>query len=118
MYLTTKKETKNKIVTITLTTEQFTDKENQMLDQLGEPIISINKSYGANGINFSKKIRTGFKVKVRFDINLDKDTDKTAEYIESFLTDVKDQLSQKMYELEDSYNEELKPSCKTDKIDY
>ena len=118
MYLTTKKETRNKIVTITLTTEQFTDKENAMLDQLGEPVITINKSYGANGINFSKKIRTGFKVKVKFDISLDKDSDKTAEYVDSFLEELKEQLSNKMYELESSYNEELKTSCKTEKIVY
>lgn len=118
MKLKVSRTTKNKIVTLTLETTMFTDLENKMLDQLGEPVISFNKPYGSNSINFSKKIRSNFRVKVKFDANLENETDKTAEYIEQFLDELKDKLSDAMNKLEGEYNIELIPKDELIEIKY
>lgn len=117
MNLSIKKTTRNKIVTIELETKDFSTFENQMLDQLGEPEIEFDKSYGSNPIKFKKRIRNGFKVKVRFDIGLD-DSDKTSEYIDEFLEELKEKLSDAMYELSNTYNEDLRSSVETVAIRY
>lgn len=104
------KSTKNKIITVELETIDFSESEMQMLDQLGEPIIDMEKNYGGNTVKFSKRIRTGFKVKVRFDATLEQDTYITTGYIEKFLEAVQDQIELKMGQLLDQYNIELIPS--------
>lgn len=118
MKLKVKRATKNKVITIELETIEFTDKENDMLNQLGEPIVEVDKTYGNNPIKFSKKIRTGFKVKVKFDASLEEDTDKTAEYIENFIEYIQDTMSKLMYDLADEYNEEFIPKEQTFEIEY
>lgn len=118
MKLKVSRSTKNRIVTIALETTGFTDLENKMLDQLGEPVIAFNKPYGSNAINFSKKIRSNFRVKVKFDANLESDTDKTAEYIEQFLDELKEMMSDAMSKLEDEYNIELIPKSELIDIKY
>ena len=55
MDLSIKKTTKNKIVTIELETKNFTSNENIMLDQMGEPEIEFNKSYGAKELEADSK---------------------------------------------------------------
>lgn len=107
MNLKVLRTTKNKVVTIVLETTCFNEDENAMLDQLGEPIISMCNSYGNNAINFSKKIRSNFRVKVKFDANLENDTDKTADFVDQFMDDVKELLSEAMSQLSDEYNEDL-----------
>lgn len=109
MKLKVVRSTKNKIVTLELSTTCFTDLENQMLDQLGEPIIEFDKSYGNNNVKFSKKIRSNFRVKVKFDANLDSDTDITADYIDAFLSELEDKLSEAMFKISDEYNTSLIP---------
>lgn len=118
MKLKVRRSTKNKVVTLELETIDFTEKENDMLNQLGEPIIEIDKSYGNNSIKFAKKIRTGFKVKIKFDANLESDTDITANYIENFLELIQEELAKKMEVLADEYNEELIPKEQTFEIEY
>lgn len=110
MKLKIKKFAKNKMVTIELETFFFTDREKQMLEQLGEPIIEIDKNYGGNSVKFSKRIMTGFKAKAKFDASLEIDTDITAGYVESFLEEVQLQMEQKMEKLQDDYNSDLIPS--------
>ena len=110
MKLRIKKFTKNKMVTIELETFFFSDQEKRMLEQLGEPIIEMDKTYGSNPVKFKKKIMTGFKAKARFDASLESDTDVTAGYIEQFLEDVQNQMEMKMEKLADEYNTELIPS--------
>lgn len=118
MKLSVRRFTKNKMVTIELSTTDFSEKENSMLDQLGEPVIEIDKNYGQNPIKFSKKIRTGFKVKVRFDANLEENTDVTATYIESFIEFLQDEMSLAMSQLEFDYTEELIPQEVMIEIEY
>lgn len=118
MKLRIKKSTKNKVVTIELETFFFTDQETRMIQQLGEPIIEIDKTYGSNPVKFSKRVMTGFKAKAKFDASLESDTDVTAGYIEQFLEDVQTQIEAKMYKLSDEYNDELVPSETTVDINY
>lgn len=109
MKLKINRTTKNKVVTLELSTACFTELENEMLDQLGEPIIEFDKVYGNNTVKFSKKIRSNFRVKVKFDANLDTDTDMTASYIDQFLDELQDRLSDAMYKVSAEYNTSLIP---------
>lgn len=109
MKLKVSRTTKNKVVTLELSTSCFTDLENEMLDQLGEPIIAFDKVYGNNVIKFSKKIRSNFRAKVKFDANLEADTDITADYIEQFLDELQEKLSDAMSKVSDEYNTSLVP---------
>lgn len=118
MKLRVRRATKNKVVTLELETIDFTEKENSMLDQLGEPIIDVDQTYGNNAVKFSKKIRTGFKVKIRFDANLENNTEMTAQYIEQFIEYIQEELAVAMSKLSDEYNDELVPKDQTFEINY
>lgn len=107
MRLKVTRTTKNKVITLELNTQCFTALENEMLEQLGEPIIEIDKNYGSNPVRFSKKIKSNFKVKVKFDSNLDANTDITADLVEEFLEDLQTKLEDAMSKLADDYNEDL-----------
>ena len=107
MRLKVTRTTKNKVITLELSTMCFTELENEMLEQLGEPIISIDRSYGQNPIKFAKKIKSNFKVKVKFDSNLDANTDITANLVDEFLEDIQEELENAMSKLADDYNEDL-----------
>lgn len=109
MRLKVTRTTKNKVITLELSTMCFTDLENEMLEQLGEPVIEIDRNYGNNPIKFSKKIKSNFKVKVKFDSNLDATTDITANLVEEFLEDIQTKLEDAMAKLVDDYNEDLVP---------
>lgn len=109
MKLKVVRTTKNKVVTLELSTSCFTELENEMLDQLGEPVIEFNKSYGNNVVKFAKKIRSNFRAKVKFDANLESDTDITADYIEEFLDELQEKLSDAMSKVSDEYNTSLIP---------
>lgn len=118
MRLKVTRTTKNKVITLELSTMCFTDLENEMLEQLGEPIVSIDKSYGQNPVKFSKKIKSNFKVKVKFDSNLDANTDITASLVDEFMEDIQEKLEEAMSKLEDDYNEDLIPQEKIIEINY
>lgn len=109
MKLRINRTTKNKVVILELSTSCFTEQENEMLDQLGEPIIEFDKSYGNNTIKFAKKIRSNFRLKVKFDANLEPDTDITADYIDEFLDELQEKLSEAMFEKSVEYNTSLMP---------
>lgn len=102
MKLRVLKTINKRIITLELETSHFTPVENKMLDILGEPIISIRKVYGDNlAVELDKKIRTGFKSKVKFDgsdniVAADKACDK-------FLEDLTEELSKTMEKLQDLY---------------
>ena len=118
MILKVSRSTRNKVVTLELSTACFTDSENEMLDQLGEPVIEINKSFGNNPIKFAKKVRSNFRIRVKFDANLECSTDTTADYIEEFLTEIRDQIEDKMSNLLDEYNCELRSRDEILEINY
>lgn len=110
MQLKINKSTRNKIATVELSLVEITFEEEKMLEQYGEPVIAINKSYGANPVNFDKKLRKGFKVRTKFDYNLDSDMSKTNDYIESFIEDVRSQVTEAMIKLKDEYLDDQAPS--------
>jgi hypothetical protein len=68
MQLKYDKQIKNQIITIELETTNFTIRENAALERFGEPVVSFEKVYdGDFPVSFNKKIKTGFKVRVKFD---------------------------------------------------
>ena len=67
MRLKVTRTTKNKVITLELATMCFTELENEMLEQLGEPIISIDKNYGQNPVKFAKKIKSNSFIFVKED---------------------------------------------------
>lgn len=68
MQLKFEKSIKNRVITIDLETANFTRRENQALDRFGEPVIKFEKMYnGLHPVQFEKRIRSGFKLKLRFD---------------------------------------------------
>lgn len=102
MKLKVLKSINKRIITLELETTHFTPVENKMLDILGEPIISFKKVYGDNlGVELEKKIRTGFKVKVKFD-----GTDNIVladEACDKFLEDLSEELAKAMEKMKDIY---------------
>lgn len=108
---------KNKKVKILLETIEFSQKENQILDQLGEPLITLEKAYGANMIKITdRKIRSGFKPKVEFDGNLEKSMEACAEQIDKFKEDIQNLLVETMDKLSDDYSSDLAVTTETVEI--
>ena len=66
MQLKYTKSIKKRVITIELETTGFTTNEAKALDLLGEPEVVLEKNYaGGFPVSINKKIRTGFKVKVK-----------------------------------------------------
>lgn len=82
---------KRAIITVEIETINFTNLENKMLDQFGEPVFDFEEVYaGEFAVSIHKKIRTNFKVKVRFDGT--KDIDKASLAVNTFIYDVKEKV--------------------------
>lgn len=118
MKLRISRSTRNKIVTLELETVAFTDKENRMLDQLGEPVIEIDKTYGNHPVKFSKKIRTNFRLRIRFDGNLDLNTDITGDLINEFQEELETKLSDAMTNLLNNYSDDFNTKEEVIEIKY
>jgi len=68
MQLRYNNQIKNKVITIELETTNFTIRENAAIERVGEPVVRFEKVYdGGFPVSFNKKIKTGFKVRVKFD---------------------------------------------------
>nr|DAV25239.1 MAG TPA: hypothetical protein [Caudoviricetes sp.] len=104
MKLKVQKSISKRIINLEIETASFTPDENKMLDILGEPIIKFEKIYGDNlAVSFEKRIRTGFKIKVRFDgteniVAADAACDK-------FLEDLPEELAKAMEKLKMLYDD-------------
>lgn len=82
---------KNSIILVELETINFCGVENNMLDQFGEPVFHLEKMYQNEfAVSIHKKIRSNFKVKVRFDGS--QDIDKASLAANEFIDEVKDAL--------------------------
>lgn len=91
---------KRSVITVELETVNFCTVENQMLDQFGEPVLHFEKCYfGEFAVSIHKKIRTNFKVKVRFDGT--KDIDKASTAVNQFIDEIKEALPLLMEEFMD-----------------
>ena len=118
MKLAITKSTKNRVISLELETVEFSATENDMLDQMGEPEIVFEQDYGNTSVKFNKKIRSNFKVRVKFDVNLESDPMKTAEYIDEFQDDIVNALQDALTKVKDSYLTDFKPIKKTIEIKY
>lgn len=111
---------KNKIITIELETTNFTKRENLALERFGEPIVKFEKEYnGGFPVSFEKRIKTGFKVRVKFDgtNNLQAATNAANQFFE----DIQEKLREEMEVLMDklhSFEVEFKPASGLLDIDY
>ena len=67
------------IITIELETINFTKRENELLDQFGEYIFDFENVYqGDFAVSIHKKVRSNFKLKIRFDGSKNEETMKKA----------------------------------------
>lgn len=103
---------KNKVITVELETANFTAKENTALERIGEPIIKFEKMYdGGFPVQFEKKIKTGFKIRVKFDGSEDLQGATLA--ANQFLEDIQEKLENEMSILMDKlidHESEFKPA--------
>lgn len=85
-------------------TTNFSRQELMALDELGEPVISIEKMYlGKYPVSFSKTIRTGFKLRVSFDGQ--DDIEEAAEAMNIFYEELKTIMRTEMEKLMDTYDD-------------
>lgn len=95
---------KNRIITVELETTHFTQKEVNALEKFGEPLIAIEKVYRQSfPVKVEKRIRTGFKIKVKFDGT--EDMQEAVEAANAFIEDVTELLTESMSELIDQLDE-------------
>ena len=91
---------RNKVIIIELETTNFTKRENEALDRFGEPVVKLEKVYdGGFPVNFEKKIKTGFKLRVKFDGS--KDLQAATDAANLFFEEIQEVLSQEMSSLMD-----------------
>lgn len=104
MRLKYEKTVKNNIITLTLETFDFDKKENTALDQFGEPEISFEKQYlGKYNVAFTKKLRSNFRVKVKF--NGTDDIETAAEAANLFLEELEELLQETISEYVDKLSD-------------
>lgn len=104
MQLRYEKSIKNRVITLELETASFLSREVQALEKFGEPLVGIEKMYRSKyPVSFEKKIRTGFKVKVKFDGR--DDVNEAAEAANEFFEEIQEVLTDKMAEIMDKLDE-------------
>lgn len=104
MKLKVQKSINKRIITLEIETTSFTTEENKMLDILGEPVIRFEKIYGENlAVSLEKRIRTGFKAKIKFDGTENIVAADTA--CDKFLEDLPEELSNVMEKLKMLYDD-------------
>ena len=103
-------------IVVELETDAFTSREAMALNMLGEPLLEFQKTYhGDFTVAIAKKIRTEFKIKVRFDGTKDFEAANTAAM--EFLDDIQEALHRVMDNLMDRYlDQEFPPTQGTFKI--
>lgn len=106
MQLQITKTIKKKVITLELETISFTNIENTMLDELDEPVINYEKAYHSTAVQISRKIRSGFKAKIKFDGNIDT-MDIVADDCSLFIDDITTVLQDAMSALTDEYSPDL-----------
>lgn len=107
MRLKAKTQIKNRVVNMLIETTDFTNDENNMLDQVGEPLIYINKSYGPNPIKIEKKVRSGFRVMIKFDGNLSENMEDVNGYADELIEDINLKINEAMNIASLDYSEAL-----------
>ncbi len=108
---------KKSIITVELETCNFTALENKMLDQFSEPVFVLEKMYGNEfAVSINKKIRSNFKVKLKFDGTAD--MEKAALAANDFVEEIKDLVIEFMEEFMDKAEDiEIQPGTEYVDID-
>lgn len=117
MKLVIEKSMKNKVISMDIKTDKFSDEENLMLDQLGEPVLNFQKQYETFPVEIDRKIRTGFKVRLKID-GKGKDMDKVSSNIDDFIQEITDQISTLMSDLREQYTSDIKTGTQEIDINY
>ena len=95
---------KNRIITIELETTSFNKRETTALEKFGEPNVKLEKLYlDKFSVNVDRKIRTGFKVRIKFDGT--EDLNAAAQAATQFFEEIQEVLSEKMRDLMDQLDE-------------
>lgn len=112
MQLKYSKTVKNRVVLIELETTSFLPREVAALDKFGEPVVKLEKMYlDVFPVVIDRKIRSGFKIRVKFDgtENLATATDAA----NLFFEEIQELLSASMGSLIDKLND-LESEFKSD----
>lgn len=95
---------KNRIITVELETVNFNHREKLALEKFGEPQVKLEKIYkGTFPVSVDRKIRTGFKVRIKFDGT--KEVEKAAEAATEFFEEIQEKLADHMRDLIDKLDE-------------
>lgn len=114
MKLRVKKSIAKRIITVEIETTDFTSEENKMLDAMGEPVIKVEFVHNNEIIHVEKKIRTGFKAKVKFDgtenvaladLGVDRFIDKLEQIMELEMSSLK-MVYEKIEDNKETYEKE------------
>ena len=98
MQLRYNKSIRNQVITIELETCNFTSKENQLIEQYGEPIVKFEKIYeGKFPIEFERRIKNGFKVRAKF--NGAQDIELAGKAANDFFEDIQELLREELINL-------------------
>ena len=102
MQLKIKKEMRKSMIYVDLETVNFCAEENKLLDQFGEPVIVLKKMYGKFPVSIEKKIRSNFKVRIKFDGEgcIEEAVERVTEFIDEIKALVIDTMNEFVYEKE------------------
>lgn len=108
MQLKYDKSIRRKVITIELETTNFSTRENLAIKKFGEPVIKLEKMYGDFSVSVERRIKTGFKVRVRFDGTEDFEAAVSAanqffEEIQDLIRDELESLMDKLIEAEANF---------------
>lgn len=104
MQLKFNRVTRKNIITLELETTNFSRREDLALTKFGEPIVKIEKSYeGKFPVKIEKRIKTSFKVRVRFDGN--EGIEEAIRASNTFMEELKDELEIQMRVLMDKLDD-------------
>lgn len=101
MKLKTKKTISKRVISVEFETLGFTAEENEILDAVGEPVIEYETVFNMEVISIEKKIRTGFKTKVKF--NGESNIGSADKAADNFIAKIKDLLAVAMADAKDLY---------------
>lgn len=100
MQLKYNKTIRNQVITVELETCNFTPKENQLIEQYGEPVIKFEKLYeGRFPVEFERRLKNGFKVRAKF--NGAQDIELAGKAATDFFEDIQLILREELLKLED-----------------
>ena len=104
MQLAIETKIRKSIITVEIETVNFTKIENDLLDQFGEFVYNLETLYqGEFAVAIHKKIRSNFKIRIKFDGSASEDAMERAtaaanEFIEQVQEEIEDQYNEWLFE--------------------